>query len=53
MQTSVLDGSTFVVGDELGDLDAAPDRHHGFFRDDTRLVSRWRLSVAAARLERA
>jgi glycogen debranching enzyme len=52
MQTSVLDGSTFVVGDELGDLDAAPDRHHGFFRDDTRLVSRWRLTVGGARLER-
>jgi glycogen debranching enzyme len=43
---SVLDGSTFVVSDRRGDID--PDARlppHGFFSEDTRFVSRWRLSV--------
>jgi glycogen debranching enzyme len=48
---SVLDGTTFVVGDGLGDLDAAPARLHGFFRDDTRFVSDWRLSLDGAPLD--
>jgi glycogen debranching enzyme len=52
MDVSVLDGSTFVVGDALGDLDAAPDRQHGFFSDDTRFVSRWRLTAGGAPLAR-
>lgn len=30
---SVLDGSTFVVGDRLGDLRADEGREHGFFSD--------------------
>jgi glycogen debranching enzyme len=42
---SVLDGSTFVVGDRLGDLRADGEREHGFFSDDTRFVSRWALQV--------
>jgi glycogen debranching enzyme len=43
---SVLDGSTFVVSDRHGDVD--PDVRlppHGFYSEDTRFVSRWRLSV--------
>src|ERR1700712_2193617 len=43
---SVLDGSTFVVSDRHGDID--PDVRlppHGFYSEDTRFVSRWRLSV--------
>jgi hypothetical protein len=43
---SVLDGNTFVVSDRHGDLD--PDARlppHGFFSEDTRFVSRWRLTV--------
>jgi glycogen debranching enzyme len=43
---SVLDGNTFVVSDRHGDLD--PDVRvppHGFFSEDTRFISRWRLSV--------
>lgn len=42
----MLDGSNFVVSDRHGDLD--PDVRlppHGFFSEDTRFVSRWRLSV--------
>ncbi len=48
---SVLDGSTFVVGDRLGDVRADEGREHGFFCDDTRFVSRWVLHVGEAPLE--
>jgi glycogen debranching enzyme len=48
---SVLDGSTFVVGDRLGDVRAEGGREHGFFSDDTRFVSRWVLRVDEAPLE--
>ena len=48
---SVLDGSTFVVGDRLGDLRADEGREHGFFSEDTRIVSRWMLSVGVTPLE--
>jgi glycogen debranching enzyme len=43
---SVLDGNRFVVSDRHGDL--LPESRvppHGFFADDTRYVSKWRLSV--------
>jgi glycogen debranching enzyme len=42
---SVLDGSTFVVGDRLGDVRADEGREHGFFSEDTRFISRWALRV--------
>jgi glycogen debranching enzyme len=42
---SVLDGSTFVVGDRLGDVGTGEGREHGFFSEDTRFLSRWRLRV--------
>jgi glycogen debranching enzyme len=48
---SVLDGSTFVVGDRLGDVRVDEGREHGFFSDDTRFVSRWVLRVGEAPLE--
>jgi glycogen debranching enzyme len=48
---SVLDGSTFVVGDRLGDVRAGEGREHGFFSDDTRFISRWVLRVGEAPLE--
>jgi glycogen debranching enzyme len=48
---SVLDGSTFVVGDRLGDVRADEGREHGFFSDDTRFISRWVLDVGEAPLE--
>ena len=43
---SVLDGSTFVIGDRHGDVRAHEGRIHGFFSDDTRFLSRWVLNVA-------
>ncbi|MHB8659899.1 MAG: amylo-alpha-1,6-glucosidase [Solirubrobacteraceae bacterium] len=48
---SVLDGSTFVVGDRLGDVRADEGREHGFFSEDTRFISRWALRVGDAPLE--
>jgi glycogen debranching enzyme len=48
---SVLDGSTFVVGDRLGDVRADEGREHGFFFEDTRFVSHWVLRVDDAPLE--
>jgi glycogen debranching enzyme len=42
---SILDGSTFVVSDRRGDVDAGPDTPHGLFYRDTRFLSRWRLTV--------
>ena len=48
---SVLDGSTFVVGDRLGDLRADDGREHGFFSEDTRFLSRWVLLVGTRPLE--
>lgn len=48
---SVLDGSTFVVGDRLGDVRADDGREHGFFSEDTRFLSRWLLRVGQAPLE--
>ena len=48
---SVLDGSTFVLGDRLGDLRPDGGREHGFFSDDTRFVSRWVLRLDETPLE--
>jgi glycogen debranching enzyme len=48
---SVLDGSTFVVGDRLGDIRADEGREHGFFSEDTRFISRWVLRVGDTPLE--
>src|SRR5262249_30518112 len=42
---SILDGNTFVVSDRRGDIDASPDEPHGLFHQDTRFLSRWRLTV--------
>ncbi len=42
---SILDGSTFVVSDRRGDIDAGPDQPHGLFYKDTRFISRWILTV--------
>jgi glycogen debranching enzyme len=49
---SVLDGSTFIVGDRLGDVRVDDEgREHGFFSSDTRFVSRWMLHVGTTPLE--
>jgi glycogen debranching enzyme len=42
---SILDGSTFVVSDRSGDIDAGPDTPHGLFYKDTRFISKWILTV--------
>jgi glycogen debranching enzyme len=42
---SILDGSTFLVSDLRGDIDASPDQAHGFFFRDTRFLSRWKLTA--------
>jgi glycogen debranching enzyme len=43
---SLKDGDTFIVADAYGDISDATD---GFFDDDTRLLSRFRLLVGARR----
>jgi glycogen debranching enzyme len=47
---SILDGSTFLVSDLRGDIDASPDEPHGFFYRDTRFLSSWRLTANGAPL---
>jgi len=42
---NILDGDTFVISDRLGDIAASPDEPHGLFRQDTRYLSRWRLTI--------
>jgi glycogen debranching enzyme len=48
---SILDGSTFLVSDLRGDVQASPDEPHGFFYRDTRFLSRWTLRANGAPLE--
>src|SRR5215218_7549428 len=44
-EISILDGSTFVVSDRHGDVEASPDEVEGLFYLDTRFLSRWQLTV--------
>ncbi len=46
---AILDGSTFVVSDRRGDLDATPADNHGLFLEDTRFLSHWILTVGGIR----
>ncbi|HEX2090315.1 MAG TPA: glycogen debranching N-terminal domain-containing protein [Actinomycetota bacterium] len=48
---SILDGSTFVVSDRSGDIDASPNQPHGLFFRDTRFLSRWILRLEGRPLE--
>src|SRR5207247_996582 len=48
---SILDGSTFLVSDLQGAVDATPQRVHGLFYRDTRFLSRWKLTLNGAPLE--
>jgi glycogen debranching enzyme len=43
---TILEGSTFCVSDELGDIS---EPTMGFFADDTRFLSRWVLTINGAR----
>ncbi|PZF88788.1 amylo-alpha-1,6-glucosidase, partial [Micromonospora deserti] len=47
---SILDGNTFIVTDERGDVIPSPTYPTGLFSFDTRFLSTWRLSVNGERL---
>src|SRR5215213_6516748 len=49
-QVKILDGNTFVVSDEQGDIEASLTDPTGLFSFDTRFISRWILSINEARL---
>ncbi|MCX4389889.1 amylo-alpha-1,6-glucosidase [Micromonospora peucetia] len=46
----ILDGSTFVVSEDTGDIEATPSEPTGFFALDTRYLSTWVLTVNGERL---
>jgi glycogen debranching enzyme len=46
----ILDGNTFVVSDERGDIEASPTDPTGLFSFDTRFLSRWVLTINGQRL---
>jgi glycogen debranching enzyme len=46
----ILDGNTFVVSDERGDIEASRTDPTGLFSFDTRFLSRWVLRVNGQRL---
>jgi len=46
----ILEGNTFVVSDERGDVDGSPVDAHGLFDRDTRYLSRFVLTVDGQRL---
>ncbi|MGE0057146.1 MAG: glycogen debranching N-terminal domain-containing protein [Dehalococcoidia bacterium] len=47
---NILEGSTFVTSDRLGNIDGTPTTPHGFFALDTRFLSKWQLSLGDQRL---
>jgi len=49
-QVSILDGNTFVVSDNKGDIEATPTDTAGLFSVDTRFLSRWILTLNGSRL---
>jgi glycogen debranching enzyme len=46
----ILDGNTFVVSDERGDIEASMTDPTGLFSYDTRFLSRWVMTVNGQRL---
>lgn len=46
----ILDGNTFVVSDEHGDIEASLSDPSGLFASDTRFLSRWVMTVNGQRL---
>ncbi|WP_433344331.1 amylo-alpha-1,6-glucosidase [Micromonospora sp. CA-111912] len=46
----ILDGSTFVVSEDTGDIEATPSEPTGLFSLDTRFLSRWVLTINGERL---
>jgi glycogen debranching enzyme len=49
-EVKILDGNTFVVSDDRGDIEASPTDPTGLFSFDTRFLSRWVLTVNGERL---
>ena len=47
---TILNGNTFVVSDDRGDIEASPTDPTGLFSFDTRFISKWVLTVNAERL---
>jgi glycogen debranching enzyme len=48
---SILDGSTFLVSDPNGDIDAKPDQPQGLFFKDMRHLSKWKLTINGIALD--
>jgi len=48
---STLDGSTFLVSNPNGDIDARPDQPEGLFFKDTRHLSKWNLTINGIALD--
>ncbi|MGZ8694302.1 MAG: glycogen debranching N-terminal domain-containing protein, partial [Gaiellaceae bacterium] len=46
----ILDGNTFVVSDERGDIEASLTDPTGLFSYDTRFLSKWVLTIDGQRL---
>jgi glycogen debranching enzyme len=46
----ILDGNTFVIGNDRGDIEATEVPPAGLFSFDTRFLSTWRLSLNGERL---
>jgi glycogen debranching enzyme len=46
----ILDGNTFVVSNQAGDIEASPTDTAGLFSFDTRFLSKWVLTVDGDRL---
>ena len=46
----ILDGNTFVVSEDTGDIEATPSEPTGLFSLDTRFLSKWVLTVNGERL---
>ncbi|MEU8315342.1 MULTISPECIES: glycogen debranching N-terminal domain-containing protein [unclassified Micromonospora] len=46
----ILDGNTFVVSQDTGDIEATPSEPTGLFSLDTRYLSKWVLTVNGERL---
>jgi glycogen debranching enzyme len=46
----ILDGNTFVVSDERGDIEASSTDPTGLFSFDTRFLSKWVLTIDGQRL---
>jgi hypothetical protein len=49
-QVKILQGNTFVVSDERGDIEASRTDPTGLFSFDTRFLSKWVLTVNGERL---